>query len=213
MAFKLNSGNNPTFKMMGADSPKKKMETPMDMGHSPKKFNDKLEKAVDDGKIKGEFANAINNASDSPKEMKSPMDFGVGMMTARKIYGGDGGIETLKNIKAARNKGRSGLRKMEDDSPKQMKSPMDVAGMHTGMRRGPGIGMHQRGLFRKMEDDSAMEMESAMKLKSAMDMAKDGPMNMAKDGAMNLMEESPKKLTQDAAMKMAAAMKKFYNQD
>ena len=189
MAFKLKSGNNPAFNMMGADS--------------PKKFNDKLEKAVDDGKIKGEFANAINNASDSPKEMKSPMDM-AGMMTAQKIYGGDGGIETLKNIKAARNKGRSGLRKMEDDSPKQMKSPMDVAGMHTGMRRGPGIGMHQRGLFRKMEDDSAMEMESAMKLKSAMDMAKDGPMNMG---------ESPKKLTQDAAMKMAAAMKKFYNQD
>ena len=152
MAFKLNSGNKPSFKMMGADS--------------PKKFNEKLEKAVDDGKIKGEFANAINNASDSPKEMKSPMDMGVGMMAARKIYGGDGGIETLKNIKAARNKGRSGLR--------------------------------------KMEDDSAMEMESAMKLKSAMDMAKDGPMEMG---------HSPKKLTQDAAMKMAAAMKKFYNKD
>ena len=175
MAFKLNSGNKPTFKMMGADSPKKKMETPMDMGHSPKKFNEKLETAVKEGKIKGEFANVINNASDSPKEMKSPMDVGVGMMAARKIYGGDGGLLLLKNISAARNKGRSGLR--------------------------------------KMEDDSAMEMESAMKLKSAMDMAKDGPMNMAKDGAMNLMEESPKKLTQDAAMKMAAAMKKFYNQD
>ena len=152
MAFKLNSGNKPSFKMMGADS--------------PKKFNEKLEKAVDDGKIKGEFANAINNASDSPKEMKSPMDMGVGMMAARKIYGGDGGIETLKNISAATNKGRSGLR--------------------------------------KMEDDSAMEMESAMKLKSAMDMAKDGPMEMG---------HSPKKLTQDAAMKMAAAMKKFYNKD
>jgi hypothetical protein len=130
MAFKLNSGNNPSFKMMGAESPKKKMETPMDMGHSPKKFNEKLETAVKEGKIKGEFANAINNASDSPKEMKSPME---------------------------------------------------------------------------LERESATEMEAAMKLKSAMDMAKDGP--------MNLMEESPKKLTQDAAMKMAAAMKKFYNKD
>jgi len=29
MAFKLNSGNNPSFKMMGADSPKK-MKSPMD---------------------------------------------------------------------------------------------------------------------------------------------------------------------------------------
>ena len=154
MAFKLNSGNKPSFKMMGADS--------------PKKFNEKLEKAVDDGKIKGEFANAINNASDSPKEMKSPMDMGVGMMAARKIYGGDGGIETLKNIKAARNK-----------SSMRMKSPMDDA-------------------------HAAMELETAMKLKSAMDMAKDGPMEMG---------HSPKKLTQDAAMKMAAAMKKFYNKD
>ncbi len=164
--------------MMGADSPKKKMETPMDMGHSPKKFNKGLEKASAEGLLDNnpKFKAAVDNASDSPKEMKSPMDM-AGMMTARKIYGGDGGLETLKNISAARNK-----------SSMRMKSPMDDA-------------------------HAAMEMESAMKLKSAMDMAKDGPMNMAKDGAMNLMEESPKKLTQDAAMKMAAAMKKFYNKD
>ena len=130
MAFKLKSGNNPPFNMMGAESPKKKMETPMDMGHSPKKFNEKLEKAVEEKKITGEFAKAINNADKSGMNMKTPME---------------------------------------------------------------------------LERESAMEMEAAMKLKSAMDMAKDGP--------MNLMEESPKKLTQDAAMKMAAAKKKFYNQD
>tara|TARA_R100001510_G_C7618150_1_gene179737 strand:+ start:270 stop:752 length:483 start_codon:yes stop_codon:yes gene_type:complete len=160
MAFKLNSGNNPSFKMMGADSPKKMkapmdMKSPMDMEPSPKKFNEKLENEVEKGNIKGKFAKAINNASDSPNEMKSPMP----------------------------NMREAGMSKI----------------------RGAGIGMHQRGLFRKTEDDSAMEMEAAMKLKSAMDMAKDGP--------MNLMEESPKKLTQDAAMKMAAAMKRYYNQD
>jgi len=109
----MKSGNNPAFNMMGADS--------------PKKFNEKLEKAVDDGKIKGEFAAAVK----SGMPMKAPMD---------------------------------------------MKTPMELE----------------------------MEKESAMQLKSAMDMAKDGPMEMG---------HSPKKLTTDAAMKMAAAMKKFYNKD
>ena len=108
----MKSGNNPAFNMMGAGS--------------PKKFNEKLEKAVDDGKIKGEFAAAVK----SGMPMKAPMD---------------------------------------------MKAPMELE----------------------------MEKDSAMQLKSAMDMAKDGP--------MNLMDESPKKMTPDAAMKMAAAMKKFYN--
>ena len=115
MAFKLNSGNNPTFKMMGAESPKK-MKSPMDK-------------------------ELVGNQHRLPEELKAKIEA----------------------------------------SPEKMKTPMEL------------------------ERDSAMEMEAAMKLKSAMDMAKDGP--------MNLMEESPKKLTQDAAMKMAAAMKKFYNQD
>ena len=163
MAFKLNSGNNPSFKMMGADSPKKMkapmdMKSPMDMEPSPKKFNKGLNDALAEGKLDNnpKFKAAVENAG-SPTEMKSPMDM-PGMMTARKIYGGDGGIETLKNIKAARNK-------------------------------------------------------SSMRMKSAMELEKESAMDLAKDGPMNLMEESPKKLTQDAAMKMAAAMKRYYNQD
>ena len=117
MAFKLNSGNNPTFKMMGAESPKK---------------------------------------------MKSPMD------AAKPDYidiDGDGNkTESMKQAAAS----------MKMKAPMDMKTPMELE----------------------------MEKESAMQLKSAMDMAKDGPMNMG---------VSPKKLTTDAAMKMSAAMKKFYN--
>ena len=127
MAFKLNSGNNPSFKMMGADSPKKKMETPMDM-KSPmdgNKFGGEMAKNLEKGMSKDEAAKAAAAAM----PMKAPMD---------------------------------------------MKTPMELE----------------------------MEKESAMQLKSAMDMAKDGPMNMG---------VSPKKLTTDAAMKMSAAMKKFYN--
>ena len=135
MAFKLNSGNNPSFKMMGADSPKKKMETPMDMGHSPKKMKSPM---------------------DAPKPDYLDMD-------------GDGNKE--ESMKQAVKDKKSGL---------NMKTPMDM----------------------KTPMELEMEKESAMQLKSAMDMAKDGPMNMG---------VSPKKLTTDAAMKMSAAMKKFYN--
>ena len=51
------------------------MKSPMDMEPSPKKFNEKLKTAVKEGKIKNEkFANAIKNASGSPKEMNITTD-------------------------------------------------------------------------------------------------------------------------------------------
>tara|TARA_R100000908_G_C3726435_1_gene127325 strand:+ start:213 stop:563 length:351 start_codon:yes stop_codon:yes gene_type:complete len=116
MAFKMKSGNNPAFNMMGAESPKK-MKSPMDK-------------------------ELVGNQDRLPEELKAKIEA----------------------------------------SPEKMKAPMDM----------------------KTPMELEMEKDSAMQLKSAMDMAKDGPMEMG---------HSPKKLTTDAAMKMAAAMKKFYNKD
>ena len=80
MAFKLNSGNNPSFKMMGAESPKKKMETPMDMGHSPKKMKSPMDAPKPDyldmdgdGNKKESMKQAVKDKK-SGLNMKTPMD-------------------------------------------------------------------------------------------------------------------------------------------
>ena len=103
-----------------------------------------------------------------------------------------------KALKGDQDKLPPGLQKEILNSPGKMKTPMELEKEDSAMDMS-----HAKMKSPMDEAHAAMEMESAMKLKSAMDLAKDGP--------MNLMEESPKKLTQDAAMKMAAAMKKFYN--
>ena len=135
-------------------------------------------KVMKDGKqtmaLKKEFGGAMEM---SHAKMKSPMD--AEKPDFPDIDGDGNTSESMKQAAADK----------KSDSPKAMKSAMDMS--HAKMKS-------------PMDDaHAAMELETAMKLKSAMDLAKDGP--------MNLMEESPKKLTPDASMKMAAAKKKFYN--
>ena len=132
--------------------------------------------------LKKEFGGAM--------EMKSPMDMGHSPKKMKSPMD--------KALVGDQDKLNEGLKKAIEASPGKMKTPMELEKEDSAMDMS-----HAKMKSPMDEAHAAMEMESAMKLKSAMDLAKDGP--------MNLMEESPKKLTQDAAMKMAAAMKKFYN--
>ena len=131
------------------------------------------DKVMKDGKqtmaLKKEFGGAMEM---SHAKMKSPMD--AAKPDFPDIDGDGNTSESMKQAAADKKSAKSG------GSPKAMKSAMDMS--HAKMKS-------------PMDDaHAAMELETAMKLKSAMDLAKDGP--------MNLMEESPKKLTTDAALSL-----------
>jgi len=112
-----------------------KMKSPMDMEPSPKKFNEKLETAVEEGKIKNKkFENAIKNASDSPTEMKSAMDMSHAKMKS-----------PMDEAHAA----------MEMESAMKLKSAMDLA------KDGPMNLMEESP--KKLTKDAAMKMAAAMK--------------------------------------------------
>ena len=88
-----------------------KMKSPMDMEPSPKKFNEKLETAVEEGKIKNKkFENAIKNAS-SPKEMKSPME--LERESAMEM-------EAAMKLKSAMDLAKDGPMNLMEESPKKL---------------------------------------------------------------------------------------------
>ena len=122
MAFKLKSGNNPAFNMMGAES--------------PKKFNKGLEKASAEGKLDNnpKFKAAVDNASDSPKQMKSAMDMSHAKMKS-----------PMDDAHAA----------MEMEAAMKLKSAMDMA------NDGPMNLMEESP--KKLTQDAAMKMAAAMK--------------------------------------------------
>ncbi len=129
MAFKLKSGNNPAFNMMGAES--------------PKKFNKGLEKASAEGLLDNnpKFKAAVDNASDSPKEMKTPMD-----------------MKSAMDMSHAKMKSPMELEResaMEMEAAMKLKSAMDMA------KDGPMNLMEESP--KKLTQDAAMKMAAAMK--------------------------------------------------
>ncbi len=102
MAFKLNSGNNPTFKMMGAESPKK-MKSPMD-----KELVGNQDRLPEELKAKIEAA---------PEKTKAPMDMKTPMELERDSAME---MEAAMKLKSAMDMAKDGPMNLMEESPKKL---------------------------------------------------------------------------------------------
>lgn len=109
MAFKLNSGNNPSFKMMGAESPKK-MKSPMD---APKP--DFLD-MDGDGNEEESMKQAVEDKK-SGLNMKTPMDMKSAMELERDSAME---MEAAMKLKSAMDMAKDGPMNLMEESPKKL---------------------------------------------------------------------------------------------